>query len=195
MTRKLLLLMMVGAGLWAAELTQGERDRAMSELHASRKGVEDAIRGLSKAQLTWKAAPERWSIAECVEHLAESEQLLFSMAKAAADGPADPNAKPALTDEALLKMIRNRDQKAKAPEPLVPKARFASAQEAYKVFEERRIATIAYVQTTKAEDMRLKVSPTMKMDSYQVFLLLAAHAQRHTAQMLEVKATPGFPAK
>jgi hypothetical protein len=31
------------------------------------------------------------------------------------------------------------------------------------------------------------------MDAYQVFLLVAAHSGRHTAQIREVEASPGFP--
>jgi hypothetical protein len=31
------------------------------------------------------------------------------------------------------------------------------------------------------------------VDLYQVLILLAAHSARHTAQLEEVMATPGFP--
>ena len=31
------------------------------------------------------------------------------------------------------------------------------------------------------------------MDAYQMFLMLAAHAERHVAQIAEVKASPGYP--
>jgi hypothetical protein len=31
------------------------------------------------------------------------------------------------------------------------------------------------------------------MDAYQWLLLLAAHSARHTAQILEVEANPGYP--
>ena len=48
----------------AAGLSQGERDRAMSELHATRKQLLDAVNGLTEEQLRWKAGPERWSAME-----------------------------------------------------------------------------------------------------------------------------------
>jgi hypothetical protein len=32
-----------------------------------------------------------------------------------------------------------------------------------------------------------------KLDPYQWLLFIAAHSERHTKQMLEVKADPGFP--
>ena len=31
------------------------------------------------------------------------------------------------------------------------------------------------------------------MDGYQWLLLIAAHCERHTAQILEIKAMPGYP--
>jgi len=39
-------------------LTQEERDRAVAELEGSRKAFLDATKGLSPAQLNFKAAPE-----------------------------------------------------------------------------------------------------------------------------------------
>jgi len=32
-----------------------------------------------------------------------------------------------------------------------------------------------------------------KMDAYQWILFIAAHSERHTKQLLEVKADPNFP--
>ena len=33
------------------------------------------------------------------------------------------------------------------------------------------------------------------LDGYQRLLLLSGHSARHTAQILEVKASPGYPSK
>jgi hypothetical protein len=32
-----------------------------------------------------------------------------------------------------------------------------------------------------------------EIDAYEYLLMIAAHSSRHTAQLLEVKADPGFP--
>jgi hypothetical protein len=34
-----------------------------------------------------------------------------------------------------------------------------------------------------------------QMDAYQWLVLVSAHTERHTAQALEVKASPNFPKK
>ena len=177
----------------AAPITKGERERAMSELHASRKMVSDAAAGLSEAQLNWKAGADRWSIAEVVEHLAVTETFLFGFYKQAAAAPAVAAAKAELGDEAFLKSIRSRDKKAKAPEQLTPKKAFANTAAALAAFKERRDETIAYVETTEVQDLRQKIVPHSKMDAYQMLLTLAAHAERHCEQIAEVKASAGYP--
>src|SRR6267378_2316111 len=67
------------ATAFAAPLEQGERDRAMSHLHATRKAFLDSVAGLSEAQWNFKAGPDRWSIAECAEHIALSEDFIFGV--------------------------------------------------------------------------------------------------------------------
>jgi hypothetical protein len=172
----------------AQTLTKGERDRAMSELHASRKQLIDAVSGLSEKQLAFQPSPGAWSIAEITEHLAMTEELLFSLHKQTAAAPADPAKSAAQKDEELLKSIRTRDQKVKAPEMVHPKKTFASTAQALAAFKERRDRTIAFVETTDGDNLRHKIVPNFGMDAYQIFLLMAAHTQRHVEQINEVKA-------
>ena len=177
----------------AAPLTKGERERAMSELHASRKMLIDAASGLSEKQLNWRAGPDRWSIADVVEHLAATEPFLFASFKQVAAAPADAAAKAELSDDDFLKSIRNRDKKFKAPAEITPKKAFPNTAAALAAFKERRDNTISYVETTDAQDLRQKLMPNSKTDGYQMLLMLAAHAERHCAQIAEVKASPGYP--
>ena len=66
----LLLLFISSALATSAEsLTQADRDKAMQYLESTRQGVIDATKGLSEAQWNFKAAPDRWSIAECFAHM------------------------------------------------------------------------------------------------------------------------------
>src|SRR3989442_4942006 len=103
---------------FAGPLEQGERDRAMSHLHATRKVFLDSVAGLSDAQWNFKPSPERWSIAECAEHIAVSEDSLFELTQQALKSPAAPEkkAQAAGKDEMILRMIPNRSVKAQAPE-------------------------------------------------------------------------------
>jgi uncharacterized damage-inducible protein DinB len=189
------LLALAAAG--GAPLEQGERDRAMSHLHATRKVFLDSVAGLSDAQWNFKPAPERWSIAECAEHITVSEDMLFEFIQQTMKSPAEPEKKAEVRgkDEMILKMMPDRSVKAKAPEFLEPKRRWPDHAELIAHFKQSRDRNIAYIQTT-GDDMRshFRVHPFMKtIDAYQMMLLLSAHCERHTLQINEVKTDPNYP--
>src|SRR5438132_13245647 len=104
-------------------LTQGERDRALSELYASRKQFLDSLAGLTEAQWNFKPAPAVWSIAECAEHIALAEDLLLDRLPQLMQAPAEPQKRAEVKgkDELVLKGAVDRSQKFQAPEVLVPK--------------------------------------------------------------------------
>ncbi len=192
------LLCLLPAVASAQTLSQGERDRAMSELHATRKQFLDATAGLNAAQWKFKPSPAAWSIAEIAEHIVATEDLLFNMVTGKIMAtPAQPEKKDEVKgkDETVLEIIADRSKKAQAPESIQPKGRFASPAEAAQAFRASRDRTIAYVETTR-DDLRSHFAPhpaTGLIDAYQWILLMAAHAGRHVAQMEEVKAAAGYP--
>ena len=185
------------ATAFAAPLEQGERDRAMSHLHATRKVFLDSIAGLSDAQWNFKPAADRWSIAECAEHIAVSDDSLFDLMRQTLKSPAALEKKSAVKDEFILQVVPDRSVKAKAPEFLQPKRRWPDSETLIAHFKQSRDRNIAYIQTTE-DDLRshFMEHPVFKtMDAYQLMLLISAHCERHTAQIDEVKADPHFPKK
>jgi hypothetical protein len=183
--------------LSAEPLTQSERDKAMSHFHATRKVFLDSVAGLSDAQWDFKAAPERWSIAECAEHIAVSEDAIFEFVRNALASPAEPEKK-AMTrgkDDMVVKAMPDRSVKAQAPEFLQPKRRWPDRESLIAHFKDSRDRNIAYLQTTE-DDLRghFVEHPVFKtLDAYQMMLLLSAHCERHTLQINEVKADPNYP--
>src|SRR5277367_3426974 len=145
----LLPLAAVVAPMFAATLTQGERDRAIAELTASRQQFLDSVAGLSAAQWNFKPDEKTWSVAECAEHIALSEDLIFGSVTKVMQGPATPDKKSAVTDDFILAAVVDRSHKFQAPEALRPKQTFATPQEAVDHFKESRARTIAYMQTTQ----------------------------------------------
>ena len=183
------------ATAFAAPLEQGERDRAMSHLHATRKVFLDSIAGLSDAHWNFKPAADRWSIAECAEHIAVSDDSLFDLMRQTLKSPAALEKKSAVKDEFILQVVPDRSVKAKAPEFLQPKRRWPDRETLIAHFKQSRDRNIAYIQTTE-DDLRSHFMdhPLLKtIDAYQVMLLLSAHCERHTAQIDEVKADPHYP--
>ena len=105
-----------------AEVTKADRDKLVDHLKKTEAAFLKSIDGVSDAQWTWKAAPDRWSVAETAEHITKSEDLLRGMAEGTMKTPATPEvlAKTKGKEEVILKAIPDRSQKFKAPEPLVP---------------------------------------------------------------------------
>lgn len=207
MLKKLLALFvavaMVGTGpLLAGTSFKEDRGALVSHLQKTRKALDDATKGLTAAQWNYKPAPDRWSVAECLEHIALSEDFLFQViTDKVMKTPAAPEKKDAAKaqegDAFILNAIPDRSRRAQAPEQLQPTGKWATPKEAMKHFAASRKFTINYVKATQ-EDLRSHFmdSPIRKdADGHQWVLFLSAHSQRHTAQILEVKADPNFPKK
>ncbi len=179
-------------------LTQVERERAMSELHATRKQFLDSVAGLSDAKWNFKPAPEVWSVAECAEHIALSEDRLYELVtRNLMKTPAAPEKKAEVQgkDELILEKTVDRSQKFQAPEMLRPTHQWPSKDDLMAHFKESRDRTIAYVESTQ-DDLRehFVPHPAFKlMEEYRWILLISAHSHRHTLQIEEVKANPNYP--
>ncbi len=199
MRRFVAVLALASTALVCAEtLSEQERKFALENLENSRKKFLNSISGLSEAQWKYKPAPDRWSIAECAEHIALTEQTIFQLVTEKimkSDAVARPTPPSPEADGAIVSAVKNRTTKATAPEFLRPSGRYPTREALISDFNTSRDRTIAYVQKTQ-EDLRghLSEHPLLKqLDAYQWILLLSAHSERHTAQIEEVKASPGFP--
>jgi hypothetical protein len=190
------------AGTLAISLVQAaepdaDRKQALEHLRRTQAKLLKAVAGLSDSQWNFKASPERWSIAECLEHIAVSEDFIrkIGVEKALAS-PAKPEgrAERMQKDPMILKMIVDRSQKFKAPEPVAPNKRFATPAEALAHFRESRKITIDLVRN--APDLRDHVAenPAFKeIDAQQWVYFLSGHSERHTLQIEEVMADANFP--
>jgi uncharacterized damage-inducible protein DinB len=178
-------------------ITEKERKDAAELLAKTEQGVFDAIKGLSDAQLKYKPAPDRWSPEECIKHIAVSEQALWQMVEGTLKQPANPEKRSEIkaTDEQVVNMIEDRSHKVKTASQFEPQnSPFKTLDEALASFKSNREKLIEYVKTTN-EDLRNHVVtlPPGSFDSYQMILFIAAHSNRHTQQVEEVKADPGYP--
>jgi uncharacterized damage-inducible protein DinB len=180
--------------VWAGPLTQGERDYALSQLHATRKMFLDAAAGLTDAQWRYKPADNRWSIADICAHLVLSEDFMTAELKKRLEAPAGEPRFRRQDDEKLYAAAVDRSQPRSAPQALEPPPTPMSREEAVRRFTEARDRTLDYVRTTQ-DDLRGRISGegAMAHDAYQWILYIAAHTERHMAQIKEVMDSPGFP--
>ena len=181
-------------------LSPEERQAAIKYLEETRQKVLDSLKDLSDSQWKFKSAPDRWSAAEVAEHIAVSEGTLLALVTdRVMKSPAAPEKKEAAKDkdELVRNSITNRSVKVQAPEMLRPTNRFKTLDETIKAFNAGRDKTIEYVKTTQ-DDLRSHFGshPIFKdLDAYQWLLLLSGHSERHSLQILEVRADPNFPKK
>ncbi len=179
-------------------LSQHDRDYAVSQMHVTRKLFLDSVAGLTPEQWNFKPAPERWSIAECAEHIAISEDFISALVRdQIMKTPAAPEKRQEvkMTDEQIATMVADRSTKFKAPEPIVPKKRWPDPADAVAHFKESRDRNIVYLNTTD-DDLRNHFMPhpaAGMLDAYGWMLLMSGHTERHTLQLLEVKADPKYP--
>jgi uncharacterized damage-inducible protein DinB len=184
--------------LHAQNLSPQEIRKAVNYLEKTRADVLAATKGLTDAQWNYRPGPDRWSVAEVTEHIAASEDFLMNTIREKvmnAPGRTEPEDVKAL-DELVLQKIPDRTAKAQAPEPLRPNNRFGSPKASLTHFKESRAKTIAFLK--KTTDLRLHAADSplgKKLDGYEWVLFIAAHSERHTKQIAEVKADPAFPTK
>ena len=184
--------------LRAQDLTKEELTRASDYLEKTRAGVLAATQDLSDAQWNFKPAPDRWSVAEVTEHIAAAEDFLMAMIHNKVM-TAPPRAEPTdvkVIDDLILQGVPDRTHKLKAPEPLIPTNRFNTPKDSVQHFKDSRAKTLSFLRDTKNLRGHAADSPLgQQLDGYEWVLFIAAHSDRHTKQINEVKADPNFPKK
>jgi DinB superfamily len=183
----------------ARKMTEKDREYAINQLKASRERFQKSVAGLSEAQLKFKAAPERWSVFECAEHITLAEEFIFNMYNNnVLKTPATPEKVSKLSDEEVLKLLTDRSFKAQAPEPLKPeKSPWTNITDTMQEFDKRRAKTVDFVKTTDI-DLRShfqQFGNRGELDALQWILFISGHVDRHVLQIEEVKADPNFPKK
>jgi hypothetical protein len=198
---RILLTLLVITGLAGtlndSALTAKERKFAVNHFKDSKNELLKNVKGLSEEQLNFKATPTSWSIVECFYHITLTEKGLWGMFESNMKGAATPEKRSLVKnkDEEIPRLVNDRTNKVQAPEPFRPdKATWKDLDDAMTEFKKNRNEHIKYVKTT-TEDLRNHVFelPGAVMDGYQMLLFIAAHSERHTQQIKEIKANPGFP--
>ena len=181
-----------------ASLTEAERKYAVDLLQETKGNLLKKITGLTAEQLNFKVDATTWSIAECVEHIAISENNIFGFVQMGLKDPADPSkrAEVKMTDDDIVKMIADRSNKVKTSEAFEPVGKFGSFEGSISEFKTKRDNNITYIKTT-SDDLRNHYNdfPFGKIDTYQTILFMAAHCKRHTDQIVEIVNNPAFPKK
>ena len=163
------------------QLKAADKEFLLEYFEVTRENLEEATEDLSEAQLQYKPAEYRWSVGEVLEHIILTEESIFGMTRELmAKSPApERRAEIKNSDEELVMGVEDRTQKFQALDD----------------FEDQREEIVEFIKTTTEKDLRdhISDSPFGAIDGYQSLLFLAGHTARHTKQIKEVLADPGFP--
>ena len=178
-------------------LTEQERKFANDYLTETQNSLVDITQKLSDAQLKFKPAADKWSVEECVKHIAAAETGLWKMADSVINSPANPEKRSEikLADADFMQRIRSRENKVKTFSSYEPvNTPYKSLDEAVDDFKSKRADLVKYAKTSTG-NMRDHIVEGMMgmMDTYQLILVLSGHTARHTAQIEEIKQHPNFP--
>jgi hypothetical protein len=190
--RTLILTLAASTTLSAASMSDGDRQRLVAHLEMTESWLVSELAGLSDAQLRYRPAPDAWSIADVVEHLAIAEPQYWKQLQDSLKQPAN-GYKSAATDAAILWYGIDRTNRQRTGEARVPQQKFAVA-ESLASFRKLR-AEMLEVAKNSQDDMRVRKLLEGNMDVYQWFLMISTHSQRHILQIREVKAHAGYPKK
>lgn len=173
------------------KLTDGERLQILDLLERGRTQLAELVARTPDELWDKKPAPDRWSVAEVVEHLGTTERLLTGMAQQMLTSPIDPNwtsVAARTSADGLAQAVEDRSRKAQAPEPVQPKGGM-SRQDALAAFGSARLITEDWVRRTDAPlKQHVATLPPGTMNVHQVLVLIGAHTLRHNKQIAEVLA-------
>ena len=190
-------LVLISSTLLAqTHLSAEDRSKAIDYLKETQSAYLKVVKGLSDEQLNFRSDEESWSVAECVEHITASEQSFFDLVEMTLKTDPDPSLRSEvkLSDQEVIGIMENREQKVKTRPDLEPTDRYTGFDNSIDEFKSKRKSIIKYIKTTN-DDLRNRYFdfPFGKVDSYQILLLISAHVTRHTKQIQEIIANSNYP--
>ena len=177
--------------------TEKDRESVLKYLDETKAEYVKQLTGISDAQLNFRAAEGRWTIAEIAEHITVVEQALFGMFTAPTGSKKFASDDlPRIADATIKLAITNRGTKFTAPEAVRPNGRWKTVAELLANFEKTRAATIDFIKNNKTDLRSTFVqSPMGTIDTAQGIVFISGHSDRHLAQLREVNADAKYPTK
>ena len=169
-----------------------------NELSATADEFHAALAGLQADQWNFRLAPDTWTILETAEHVALVEDSIARLlTEKLAGKPLSEDERRGLKsrDVVVTTALFDRTTRMAAPERIKPTGRYADPAEAAAVFEGTRGRLLEWLEETTL-DLRAHGSPHPMLgvlDGKQWLLFAAAHVERHTRQILDIKKDPRYP--
>lgn len=170
-----------------AQISDADREFAIKYLKATHQDIVDTANELSDKAWNYKPEAGGWSASNCLEHILITEGAFFGMAQGAMQGEPNSDTDFSMKDGMLIGMLANRGTKVATAPQFEPSGKWKTKAEMLTALEASRNSLIEFLETTEADTRDYKAAlPFGEIDMHQLFLVISAHSQRHTAQMKEV---------
>lgn len=191
-----LVLMSAGSN---SSLSKKEIKYSTKYLDSSMSLAFSAVEGLSQEQWNYQSDSESWSVANICEHMLIAEKGILTRIQneiITDEANRQISEGEGITNEELIQRIKDRspDKRVKTGEQFEPKGSLKSPADFMKQYASARQATLDYLRATDVDlTAYYAQSPLGKISAYQWTILMSAHAERHTAQIVEVQSSDGYP--
>jgi hypothetical protein len=182
-----------------ATMNADERQLALDLLTQSQARLLASVLNLSSQQWQFREDPDRWSIAENIEHLIHFEGFITQAITNALARPAEPDkhahAIASQSKVASLGSAESRRMPLNAREVVRPTRQSCDPDGLIDEFTRARGRTLAFAAQTDAE-LHHHFFPHIAfgdLSCYQWLLVLGFHTDRHVLQIRQVQAHGAFP--
>ena len=164
-----------------------ERQEILASLEKGPPALSDALKNVTREMAVRVPGHGKWSILQCVEHVAIAEKYLLTQILAAqhTETPQINEQREAI----ILARGTERSRRVESPPEMLPRGRFSTLQEALQEFLAARERTIQFVRSSY-NNLRAEITshPLLgAVNCYEMILLIAAHPLRHAKQIDEIR--------
>lgn len=164
-----------------------EKRDLIDNLLTGKETLIQAIDGVTEECAQRKPEAERWSILECMEHIAIAEEHMFGQITS-----ASKTGTP-MVNKAREVLIRRRGadraRRLETPDVAKPNGRFCTLEEATQRFLASRLRTLNYVENCNTDLRAMTTTHPVAgpVNCYEMLLIMSAHPIRHAAQIREIR--------
>jgi len=156
-------------------------EKSKDEFHAAASGLPESLANTRPEE-------NRWSVLDCVEHVATVEEIFLKRLASGEYTEAPPEDKAKET--ALAARVTDRSTRRQAPETVLPKGRFTSLAEGMERFRAARSRTVQFARERAADLYTLASAHPVfgPLNGVEALTIIAGHSRRHAEQIREIRA-------
>lgn len=173
-----------------AQVSEADKSFTIGYLKSTHTDIVNLVSDMDESTFNYKPESGGWSVANNLEHILITEAAFMGMVQGTvAQNEASPEADNSMRDGNIIGDFANRGTKVKTFAQFEPSGKWTTKDEMLAELKSSREKIISYIKSTDHTLRHYSTTlPVYDVDLQQVFLIVAAHSQRHMFQMREVLA-------